>query len=275
MSLSNTGLLTVSGGAGAGITTSGALNISGPINRTSLAGGWLSGNFGSTETAATPNCIYTIGGGIYVPGTTTLGTMYGIGYACANAALGLTAIPGVGASLWGMYVAAGGNPSIFLEAAGGGGYFKGPLSATNLSLSGTGSLLQLGSKFSWSSTYTAIDMGTGGGIFSSGVDINLVNNVYLGGATPAWKLKTQAAASYLQIAGGAFYFYVAPSGNAGAAPAWLNAMSISNTGVLGLPAAVVGAGSPAAGSAGALPSAPVGYLQLSIAGTLRWIPFYA
>ena len=80
--------------------------------------GYLDGGYGSQETAATSGPIYTIGGG-YVPGTNSLGNMYGVGYTIGN-------VSGIGyGSDWGFYVASGGTARHFLDSGSGTGYASG------------------------------------------------------------------------------------------------------------------------------------------------------
>lgn len=108
-----------SGGVSIGNTTNpGATNlsVSGSFVRPSPATGYLNGNYTTGESTSTSGCIYTIGGS-YVPGTTTLGNMYGIGYGYSgNAGITATGVPG---SVWGMYVASGGVSRIFLDSDNG------------------------------------------------------------------------------------------------------------------------------------------------------------
>jgi len=88
----------------------------GTYGRTAISTGYMIGNYPSVETSTSPGCIYTLGIA-YPPGTTTLGSMYGIGYTLASATL----ITGVttAAGNWGMYVAANGVARIFFDASAG------------------------------------------------------------------------------------------------------------------------------------------------------------
>jgi len=113
------GALTVTGGI-----TGSSFSTSGPIYRTAAGAGYLNGNYSSVETTATSGAIYSIGGA-YVPGTTNLGNMYGIGYTYAGYAAGNPG--GVPTNTWGMYVASGGTARIFLDSDNGRGYFAGNL----------------------------------------------------------------------------------------------------------------------------------------------------
>ena len=98
------------------------INIIGVYGRNQTGSGWLSGNYGSVESTATSGAIYSIGGS-YVPGTTTLGNMYGIGYTLGNSA-------GMSFSAnWGLYVATNGISRIFLDANDGVGYATGSFRA--------------------------------------------------------------------------------------------------------------------------------------------------
>lgn len=100
-----------------------AITTSGPIKRSSAGAGYLDGQYDGVESISTSGAIYSIGGG-YVPGTTTLGNMYGIGYTYSGYAAGNPG--GVPTNRWGMYVASGGSAGIFLEGAGRG-WFSGDL----------------------------------------------------------------------------------------------------------------------------------------------------
>jgi hypothetical protein len=85
----------------------------------SLAGtGYLNGKYEGVETTVTTGPIYCLGDS-YAPTSTTLNTMYGIGYSYNN----FTGAYGP-ANTWGMYVAGGGSAGVFLTE-GGFGYFKG------------------------------------------------------------------------------------------------------------------------------------------------------
>ena len=85
------------------------------LNRSSSQTGHLVGsynNVGSNDTHSNP--IYTIGSS-YNPAQTTLGNMYGIGYASSAASF----ISFSGASNWGMYVAADGDARVWLDGSTG------------------------------------------------------------------------------------------------------------------------------------------------------------
>ena len=120
---------TVTTNAQGNITSVGVLtglNINGPIVRTSVTGGWLSGNYATVETAgSTPGAIYTIGGS-YVPNAISLNQMYGIGYGYSGGSCNLTSgVSGAPASHWGMYVASAGIGRIFLDSDTGNVYSAG------------------------------------------------------------------------------------------------------------------------------------------------------
>jgi hypothetical protein len=69
-------------------------------------------NLGSTSTTTNP--IYTIGSS-YIPASTTLSNMYGIGFTNAAASF----IGMVGASGWGLYVASDGDARVYLDGSTG------------------------------------------------------------------------------------------------------------------------------------------------------------
>jgi hypothetical protein len=85
--------------------------------RASAGTGYLNGKYSGVETTATTGPIYCLGDA-YVPTSTTLGTMYGIGYSYNNFT------GAYGPVDWGMYVAANGTSGIFLSGSGNG-YFNG------------------------------------------------------------------------------------------------------------------------------------------------------
>lgn len=90
---------------------SSTLTVGGAIARSAAGVGYLSGNFPSAETTSTTGAIYTIGGGVYAPTSTSLGNMYGIGYAAV--------VSGGVASSFGLYVASLGSIRIFLDSDNG------------------------------------------------------------------------------------------------------------------------------------------------------------
>ena len=110
--------------------------VSGAVTRSAHNGGYLEGghnNIGSTSAQSSP--IYTIGSA-YVPATTTLGNMYGVGFCSGGATFinstDLGTAPSTGN--WGMYVAADGNARIFLDSTSGRGYFLNNVWAANFIL---------------------------------------------------------------------------------------------------------------------------------------------
>ncbi len=112
--------------------------------------------------------------------------------------------------------------------------------ATNLSVTGTGSLMQVAStKYAWNSMEYAIDVGTGGAVRAdTGSTIALDSNLYYNTAgTPAWIYKsgtsgTPVAGADFSIAGGAFSWNTAPAGIAGNTATLTPVMTLSNAGVL-------------------------------------------
>jgi len=102
------------------ITATGDINLNGGnLTRNAHNTGHLEGghnNIGST--AAQSNPIFTIGSG-YNPNSTTLGNMYGVGYAESGSASFLSGDLDAGTTGWGMYVASDGDARIFLNAQQG------------------------------------------------------------------------------------------------------------------------------------------------------------
>ena len=71
----------------------------------------------------------------FAPNSTTLGSMYGIGYVDSGSCSFLSSSSvGTNPSGWGMYVAANGKSKIFLSGDNGRGYFKGAIYTSNLFL---------------------------------------------------------------------------------------------------------------------------------------------
>ncbi|MGY8867955.1 MAG: beta strand repeat-containing protein, partial [Methylophagaceae bacterium] len=89
--------------------------MSGKIGRSTAIVGFLEGSYNNVgDNGSNSNPIYTIGSS-YNPASTTLSSMYGIGYSHSNASfLNLTGVSG-----WGMYVASGGTARIFLSGGTG------------------------------------------------------------------------------------------------------------------------------------------------------------
>jgi hypothetical protein len=92
--------------------------IAGEYTRYAAGVGFLSGRYGSVETNSTTGPIYCISTG-YAPTSTTLGSMYGIGYA-DGASAGVYSGAG-----WGMYVAAAGVARVFLDGNSGIAFING------------------------------------------------------------------------------------------------------------------------------------------------------
>jgi hypothetical protein len=135
---------TVTTAAQPAITSVGTLTsvtTSGPIYRSAAGAGYLNGNYAGVESTATSGAIYSIGGA-YVPGTTNLGNMYGIGYGYSGNA-GITAT-GAPASRWGMYVASAGVSRIFMDSDNGNVYINGSYNGAGTGLTGTAAGLSIG-----------------------------------------------------------------------------------------------------------------------------------
>jgi hypothetical protein len=95
------------------IPSSGNIYVGNQIVRQAAGQGWLSGNYASSETAATTGAIYSIGGSYY-PTNTALNTMYGVGYTHSDQGQ----MP-AGATSWGFYTASNGTVRIWLGADSG------------------------------------------------------------------------------------------------------------------------------------------------------------
>jgi len=93
------------------------LGGAGTFARGSAGTGYLNGQYSTVETSSTTGPIYCINQTSYAPTSTTLATMYGIGFTYAPNLTGVS-WP-FGTAGWGMYVAAGGSASIYLDAASG------------------------------------------------------------------------------------------------------------------------------------------------------------
>ena len=110
------------------IASTGAATFSSSVtatsfNRSTAGTGFLNGKYAGAETTATTGPIYCIGDS-YTPTSTSLNTMYGIGYSYNN----FTGKYGP-ADTWGMYVAGGGTANVFLTADGRG-FFSSTITAS-------------------------------------------------------------------------------------------------------------------------------------------------
>ena len=97
--------------------------------------------------------------------------------------------------------------------------------------------------------YVGIDFGKSGGLFSNTSGTNLTglsNNAYLNSDASAWVYKETDEASYYNQTAGTHRFSVAPSGTAGTAISWSEAMRIDENGNVG-----IGTTSPASQDASA------------------------
>ena len=135
-----------------------SISVAGTYKRSAAGVGYLDGGYSSVETASTTGPIYTIGGSYY-PTSSSLNTMYGIGYTHTSL---LPSLPGA----WGMYVAAAGTARVWLEAnvgivyaaqdmrsplyydANNTGYYCDPASTSNLNGVTAASLTAAGFGFS-------------------------------------------------------------------------------------------------------------------------------
>ena len=82
----------------------------------------------------------------------------------------------------------------------------------------------------WGSSFKALEFSGGNAVTSAGSDIRLTSNAYYNGT--AWTYKSTAAASRLQVNNGSFEWYNAPSGTAGNAITFTQAMTLSSSGNL-------------------------------------------
>lgn len=116
------------------------------IRRTTPLGGYLHGGYAGVETTTTPGLIYSIGDG-YIPTSSALAAMYGIGYT-HNQFAGNP----MGASGWGLYVADAGNMRHWLgsdayrtsvpivNTSGSASSFSGNITAASMTVSAGGTL---------------------------------------------------------------------------------------------------------------------------------------
>lgn len=105
--------------------------INSQLVRESAGVGWLSGNYASSETAATTGAIYSIGGSYYPTGT-LLNSMYGVGY--THTAQGQMIS---GANSWGFYVAGNGTVRVWLGGDNGNIIASGDIYANTSSIVAT------------------------------------------------------------------------------------------------------------------------------------------
>ena len=108
--------------------------VSGAVTRGAHNSGYLEGSYNNVgSNALNSNPIYTIGSS-YVPASTTLSNMYGIGYSYYTATFLNSTDLGRTPAGWGMYAAADGNARIFLNASNGITYQLGISYASNFTL---------------------------------------------------------------------------------------------------------------------------------------------
>jgi hypothetical protein len=140
---------------------------------------------------------------------------------------------------WDGYIAySQANRNMTLGAAAGARTIK--IDSTGVEMSGN---VGIGvTPESWTSDYTALQIGGGSSLFghtTGGGDASnfLGQNIY---HNSGWKYINANEASNLQQKNGAFYFNTAPSGTADSAISWTTAMTIDNSGNVG-----IGTSSPA------------------------------
>ena len=83
----------------------------------------------------------------------------------------------------------------------------------------------------WNSSYTALDIGSWGMLMGEGGAVHIAANTWSDGT---WKYKNTEKAAMHQLSNGKHNFLVAPSGTADAAISWNTAMTIANTGNVGI-----------------------------------------
>lgn len=115
----STGLFTATGLSAATGSFSGLLSVGNLIRRTAAGQGWLDGGYNAVETSATTGAIYSIGGGSYFPTSSSLNTMYGVGYTYTGAnQFSIGTVSGAANNTWGMYVCQNGSPGVFVGGDG-------------------------------------------------------------------------------------------------------------------------------------------------------------
>jgi hypothetical protein len=197
---------------------SSTVSTSSVYTRNAAGTGYLSGNYSSVETTATSGAIYSIGGS-YVPGTTTLGNMYGIGYGYSgNAGITATGAPG---SLWGQYVASGGVSRIFFDADNGRGFFNGAIYSAGNTVLNAGNyniyaptLTGTGASGTW-----GINVTGSAGSASSATTATTATN--LAGGSAGTIPYQSAAGTTVQLAAGTAGYVLQSNGTS--APSWVAA----------------------------------------------------
>jgi len=84
----------------------------------------------------------------------------------------------------------------------------------------------------WSASIKAIDINTTGFIYGSGASLTIGENGHYDGT--AWRYKTTSEATYYANIAGQHRWYIAPSGTAGDAITWTQAMTLNASGQLGI-----------------------------------------
>jgi len=112
------------------------------------------------------------------------------------------------------------------------GYTFGGVDGTWMTINSSGNLGLGVTPSAWGSGRTVIEMPTSAYIMSQNVQINLLQNAYYDGS--AWRYKNTNYAAYFQVANGAHIWYNAPSGTAGNAISFTQAMTLDASGNLGL-----------------------------------------
>ena len=111
-------------------------------------------------------------------------------------------------------------------------FYNNTASATALTLDASGNLGLGVTPSAWTATHKAIQIQGGGSVYNNGADgyINVASNSYYDGAN--WRyVKSSYATQYIQ-ASGTHYWYTAPSGTAGNAITFTQAMTLDASGNL-------------------------------------------
>ena len=125
-----------------------------------------------------------------------------------------------------------GSAKIWQIAENAGGlYFYNTTDGLRMSLDSSGNLGLGVTPSAWQSAYKALDFGNRGGLATEGTAVQLSLNGYY---NAGWKYKQTAAASFYEQYNGTHAWYNAPSGTAGNAITFAQAMTLNATGNLAL-----------------------------------------
>ena len=111
--------------------------------------------------------------------------------------------------------------------------FNGSAPANSVILDASGNLGLGVVPSAWSASYKVLDISSAAAFTAAGSDILVVSNATLG-LTNQWSYKTTGAASFSRQTGGAHQWFTAPSGTAGTASTFTQAMTLDASGKLGI-----------------------------------------